>query len=155
LRHVDSPKNWTNSFVCFFAVKSKKAKKTNSFLRFLGEPTARQSAYGFISPFTWFEMCTLRIFVIKYVWLNDLPKKSVSICEMFYFSYWTKGSFIIILNHLSYMDKYFHGNFIKKSGWWIVAKLFWLTWKHYKIAKSIHNGHLNSIYHRKQEISIK
>jgi hypothetical protein len=31
-----------------FAVKSKKANKTNSFVRFLGESTARKSAFGFI-----------------------------------------------------------------------------------------------------------
>jgi len=36
-----------NGFV-LFAVKSKKANKTTSFVRFLGEPTARQSAFGFI-----------------------------------------------------------------------------------------------------------
>ena len=40
----------TNEQICFFfAVKRKKAKKTaNLFVRFLGESTARQSAYGFI-----------------------------------------------------------------------------------------------------------
>ena len=43
----------TNEFG-FFAVKSKKAKKkTNSFVRFLGESTARQSAYGFVWPLVW------------------------------------------------------------------------------------------------------
>jgi hypothetical protein len=31
-------------------VKSKKAIKTNSLIRFLGESTARQSAFGFIGP---------------------------------------------------------------------------------------------------------
>ena len=36
-----------NKFV-LFAVKSKKANKTNSFVRFLGESTARQFAFGFI-----------------------------------------------------------------------------------------------------------
>ena len=37
----------TSEFV-LIAVKSKKANKTNSFVRFLGESTARQSAFGFI-----------------------------------------------------------------------------------------------------------
>ena len=46
-RAIDSPKKRTNEFV-LFAVKSKKANKTNSFLHFLGESTARQSAFGFI-----------------------------------------------------------------------------------------------------------
>ena len=35
-RAVDSPKKWTNEFD-LFAVKSKKANKINSFVRFLGE----------------------------------------------------------------------------------------------------------------------
>ena len=48
-RAVDSPKKRTNEFV-LFAVKSKKANKTNSFVRFLGESTAHQSAFGFIWP---------------------------------------------------------------------------------------------------------
>ena len=46
---VDSPKKWTNEFV-FFLWKAKKQKKPNSFVCFLGESTARQSAYGFIWP---------------------------------------------------------------------------------------------------------
>jgi hypothetical protein len=34
----------------FFAVKKQKSKKkTNSFVGFLGESTARQSAYGFLT----------------------------------------------------------------------------------------------------------
>jgi hypothetical protein len=37
-----------NKFGGFFAVKSEKAKIANLFVRFLGESTARQSAYGFI-----------------------------------------------------------------------------------------------------------
>ena len=44
---VDSPKKQTNEFV-LFAVKSKKANKTNLFLRFLGKSTACQSVFGFI-----------------------------------------------------------------------------------------------------------
>ena len=44
---VDSPKKQTKKFV-LFALKSKKANKTNLFIRFLGEPTAGQSAFGFI-----------------------------------------------------------------------------------------------------------
>ena len=47
LRAVDSPKKRTNELV-FFDMKSKKATKTNSFVRFLGESTARKSAYSFI-----------------------------------------------------------------------------------------------------------
>ena len=43
---VDSHKNRTNKFV-LFAVKSKKANKTNLFVRFLGESRARKSAFGF------------------------------------------------------------------------------------------------------------
>ena len=43
---VDSPKKMKEQF--FFAVKSKKAKKKNLFIRFLGESTTHQSAYGFI-----------------------------------------------------------------------------------------------------------
>ena len=46
---VDSPKKQTNEFG-FFAVKSIKAKKLNSFVHFLGKSTARQSDYGFIWP---------------------------------------------------------------------------------------------------------
>ena len=46
---VDSPKKRTNEFV-LFAMKSKKANKTNLFVHFLGESTARQSAFGFIWP---------------------------------------------------------------------------------------------------------
>jgi hypothetical protein len=46
-RAVDSPKKQTNEFD-LFAVKSKKANKTNFFVCFLGESTARQSAFGFI-----------------------------------------------------------------------------------------------------------
>ena len=46
-RAIDSPKKRTNEFI-LFAVKSKKANKTNSFVRFLGESTARQSAFDFI-----------------------------------------------------------------------------------------------------------
>ena len=48
-RTVDSPKKQTNKFV-LFAVKSKKANETNSFIHFFGEPTAHQSAFGFIWP---------------------------------------------------------------------------------------------------------
>ena len=46
-RAVDSPKKRTNEFV-LFALKSKKAKKTNLFFHFLGESMARKSAFGFI-----------------------------------------------------------------------------------------------------------
>ena len=46
-RAVDSPKKRMNEFE-FFALKSKKVNKTNSFVRFLGESMARQSAFGFI-----------------------------------------------------------------------------------------------------------
>ena len=46
-RAIDSPKKRTDEFV-LFAVKSKKANKSNSSVRFLGESTARQSAFGFI-----------------------------------------------------------------------------------------------------------
>ena len=49
MRGVDSLKKWTEEYD-LFAVKSKKAKKTNSFVYFLQEATARQSAYGFIWP---------------------------------------------------------------------------------------------------------
>ena len=41
---VDSPKKRTDEFD-LFAVKSKKANKTNSSVRFLGESMARQSAF--------------------------------------------------------------------------------------------------------------
>ena len=47
---VDSPKKRTNKFGVFLPWRVKKQKKTNSFVRFLGEPTACQSAYGFIWP---------------------------------------------------------------------------------------------------------
>ena len=46
-RAIDSPKKRTNEFD-LFAVKSKKANKTNSSLPFLGESMARQSAFGFV-----------------------------------------------------------------------------------------------------------
>ena len=49
MRIVDSPKKWMKEFG-FFAVKSKKATKTNLFVRFLGESAACQSAFGFIWP---------------------------------------------------------------------------------------------------------
>ena len=41
---IDSPKKQTDEFD-LFAVKSKKANKTNSSLRFLGESMAPQSAF--------------------------------------------------------------------------------------------------------------
>ena len=41
---VDSPKKQTDEFD-LFAVRSKKANKTNSSVRFLGESMARQSAF--------------------------------------------------------------------------------------------------------------
>ena len=47
LRAVDSPKKQTKEFGVF-AVKSKKATKTNSFVCFLVLSVARQSAFGFI-----------------------------------------------------------------------------------------------------------
>ena len=43
-RAVDSLKKRTDKFD-LFAVKSKKAKETNSSVRFLGESMARQSAF--------------------------------------------------------------------------------------------------------------
>ena len=43
-RAVDSPKKRTDEFD-LFAVKSKKANKSNSSVRFLGESMARQSAF--------------------------------------------------------------------------------------------------------------
>ena len=43
-RALDSPKKLTDEFD-LFAVKSKKANKTNSSVRFLGESMARQSAF--------------------------------------------------------------------------------------------------------------
>ena len=43
-RTIDSPKKRTDEFD-LFAVKSKKANKTNSSIRFLGESMARQSAF--------------------------------------------------------------------------------------------------------------
>ena len=43
-RAVDSPKKRTYEFD-LFAVKSKKANKTNSSVHFLGESMARQSAF--------------------------------------------------------------------------------------------------------------
>ena len=46
-RAIDSPKKGTNKFV-LFAVKSKEATRTNSFVHCLGESMARQSAFGFI-----------------------------------------------------------------------------------------------------------
>ena len=44
---VDSHKNRTNKFV-LFAVKSKKANKKKSFVRFWGESTVSQSVLDFI-----------------------------------------------------------------------------------------------------------
>ena len=46
-RAVDSPKKRTNEFG-LFAFLLFTANKPNSFVRFLGESTVRQSAYGFI-----------------------------------------------------------------------------------------------------------
>ena len=43
-RSVDSPKKQTNDFFFY----SSWQKKPNSFVHFLGESTARKSAYGFI-----------------------------------------------------------------------------------------------------------
>ena len=45
-RTVDSPKKRTDEFD-LFAVKSKKANKTNSFVRFLGESMARPNCLWF------------------------------------------------------------------------------------------------------------
>ena len=44
---VDSPKKQTDKFVLFTFLLFT-AKKPNSFVRFLGESTASQSAFGFI-----------------------------------------------------------------------------------------------------------
>ena len=54
MRAVDSPIKRTNEFGFFLPWRVKKQKKKNSFVRwfFLGESTARQSAYGFIWPLT-------------------------------------------------------------------------------------------------------
>ena len=46
-RAVDSPKTQANKFV-LFAYLLVRVNKTNSFVRFLGESTARQSAFDFI-----------------------------------------------------------------------------------------------------------
>jgi hypothetical protein len=46
-RALDSPKKTNKIIWGFFAMKSKKSKK-KSFVHFLGESRARQSAYGFI-----------------------------------------------------------------------------------------------------------
>ena len=40
----------TKKWICFAFCEKQKANKTNSFIRFLGESTARQSAFGFIWP---------------------------------------------------------------------------------------------------------
>ena len=61
MRAVDSPKKWTDEFD-LFAVKSKKANKTNSFVRFLGESTTRKSAYSFIWPLEKYGRAKARIF---------------------------------------------------------------------------------------------
>ena len=47
LRAADSLKKRTNKFG-FFDMKSKKARKTNSFVRFFGESMVRQSVFDFI-----------------------------------------------------------------------------------------------------------
>ena len=54
-RTVDSPKKRTNEFG-FFCHKIKK-KNTISFVWFLGESTASQSAYGFIWPLKSLKIC--------------------------------------------------------------------------------------------------
>ena len=51
LRAVDSPKKRTNKFV-LFAFLLFTANKTNSFVRFLGESTARQFCFRFYLTFT-------------------------------------------------------------------------------------------------------
>ena len=58
--HLRHTKKLTNEFV-FFAVKSKKANKTNLFIHFLGEPTAGKSVFGFIWPLSsrWFIIFSL------------------------------------------------------------------------------------------------
>ena len=38
----------TNERICFVCREKQKANTTNSFVRFLGESAARQSAFGFI-----------------------------------------------------------------------------------------------------------
>ena len=50
LRALDSPKKQTNEFVLFFAFLLFTAKKNKFVHRFLGESTARKTAYGFICP---------------------------------------------------------------------------------------------------------
>ena len=48
---VDSPKKWTNKFV-LFAVKSKKANKTNSFIPFFGGNLLHTDCFRFYLTFT-------------------------------------------------------------------------------------------------------
>jgi len=56
--------------ICFFAVKIKNVNKTNSFVRFFGESTARQSAFGFIWPLAWINN-----------WDNSLDEQMDRTCE--------------------------------------------------------------------------
>ena len=82
-------KNIINEFV-LFVVKSKKANKTNSFLRFLGESTARQSAFGFISSLVYvkkfrnkipFQNSTFLLSCFENILAKKTPRVKLRHCE--------------------------------------------------------------------------
>ena len=58
---ADSPKKRTNGFV-FVAFLLFMSKKTNAFVRFLGESTARKSAFEINWPLSNFKKCGTYIF---------------------------------------------------------------------------------------------
>ena len=68
---VTSPKKQTDEFVLFpFLLFT--ANKSNSSVRFLGESTARQSAFGFYLTFIWLYVVGLLPFNFTYGTLLDL-----------------------------------------------------------------------------------
>ena len=78
-RHRFSQKNErTNEFVFFFLLfySSRQKKQTNSFIRFLGESTARKSAYSFIWPLA------RSVVWYKFVWVTT------SVKSLYCFVYW-------------------------------------------------------------------
>ena len=61
-----------------FAVKNKKANKTNSFVHFLGESMVHKSAYGFIRPLD----PTISYVNLHRNYLNGLSFKSHNLMSM-------------------------------------------------------------------------
>ena len=88
-RAVDSPKKGTNKFVFFCCIKQESKKPTNSFLRFLGKSTTRQSALGFIWPLRkhWLRI-QLWKYLLRLIHLNVKWKRHHNLLYNFYWHLW-------------------------------------------------------------------